>query len=635
MYLLTFIMGGWSVLAPSILQDSLTEREFSLDQVSVTATMHGTELRKIGRNVTVITAKQIEDAPVKSLDGILQYALNIDVRSRSPLGGQADISIRGGHYDQTLILVDGIKMNDPQTGHHSLNLPIPFSMIDRIEVLQGGASRVFGPSAFSGVIHIVTKKDKPTGLDVGLAGGQYGLRQLTGTAHVQTGHVAATISGETMQHDGYRPQTAFDRHALFGQSIWYGKGHSITLQGGTMGNNFEAANFYHPKFNQQYEEVSSSYAVGKWHWDVAPQVTSTVSGMWRVHRDMYDFDRFRVTNPKAVNHHRTDVLEFEWRGKWRQAHGSTAWGATFRREEVMSNRLGEEQTPRPIPGEYDVQFTRGKLRDNTGFFIEQNQTSAQWNLSIGTLLNYNTQFGWALYPGLDLTFLGWETQQVYLSANRSLRLPTFTELYLNTATVQGDPFLKPESAVSMEVGWKGESKGWRWITSIFYRNTQDAIDKVKRPTLLVPTMENIQHINMAGWEASLVKKWPSIPTQPTLTVAYAFLLADRREEGFQSFYTLNYLRNKSSIGLNTALTKQVSLDMWYTWKDRMGSYQWDAASPNLPYPDIHLIDLRGQYLRKKSRYFVDVNNLLNRIYQEHGFVFQPGRWISLGAQWSW
>lgn len=635
MNFLSLFIGGWAIGLSPAPQDSTTEREYSLQQVSVTASMHGVELRKIGRNVTVITAKQIEEAPVKSLDGILQYVLNVDVRSRSPLGGQADISIRGGHYDQTLILVDGIKMNDPQTGHHSLNLPIPFSMIERIEVLQGGASRVFGPSAFSGVIHIITKKDKPTGLDVGVAGGQFGLRQLTGTAHVQTTNIAATFSAEQMKHDGYRPQTAFNRHSLFGQSTWYGKGHTLTVQGGMMGNDFEAANFYHPKFNQQYEEVASSYAVGKWQWDLSPSVTSTFSGMWRVHRDMYDFNQFRITNPTAVNHHRTDVFEAEWRGKWRQTNGTTSWGASFRREEVLSNRLGDDRKPVPIPGEYVAQFTRGKVRDNTGFFIEQNQSSGRWNLSAGTLLNYNTQFGWALYPGLDITFLGWDTHQVYFSANRSLRLPTFTELYLNTATVRADPLLKPESASSFEIGWKGEMQGWRWITSVFYRNTQDAIDKVKRPELSVPTMENIQHINMAGFEASLVKRWTDLPTKPTVTMAYSYLVADRREEGFQSFYTLNFLRNKTSLGLNSVLSKHITLDLWYTWKDRMGSFQWDAASPNLPYPDVHLIDVRGQYVHKKSRYFVDVNNLLNRIYQEHGFVFQPGRWISLGAQWSW
>lgn len=636
MNLLSLFIGGLSAIyVPVTPKDSIPVREHSLDQVSVTASIQGTELRKIGRNVTVITAKQIEDAPVKSLDGILQYALNIDVRSRSPLGGQADISIRGGHYDQTLILVDGIKMNDPQTGHHSLNLPVPFSLIERIEVLQGGASRVFGPSAFSGVIHIITKKDKPTGLDLGLAGGQFGLQQMTGTAHVQTSKVGATLAAERMKHDGYRPQTAFNRQSILGQSTWYGQGHTLTVQGGWMGNDFEAANFYHPKFNQQYEEVSSTYAVGKWLWDISSNTSSTVSVMWREHRDMYDFDRYRFTNPSGVNHHQTDVWEAEWRGKWRQNKGSTAWGASFRREEVLSNRLGVERTPIPIPGEYVVQFTRGKQRDNSGFFLEQNQQLGQWNLSAGTLLNYNTQFGWAFYPGLDLTFLGWNDQQIYFSANRSLRLPTFTELYLNTSTVRADPNLKPESATSFEVGWKGQLKGIRWITSLFYRNTQDAIDKVKRPELTVPTMENIQHINMAGWEVSLTKKWPNWPGQPTLSILYAYLVADRREEGFQSFYTLNYLRNKASIGINTRIGKLLTLDVWYTWKDRMGNYQWDATSPLLRYPDVHLVDLRWQYARKKSRYFVDVNNALNQIYQEHGFVMQPGRWVSLGGQWSW
>jgi outer membrane cobalamin receptor len=145
----------FSILKFSFSQDSTA---FELSELSVTANIINTEIKNTGRNITVIDRKMIEGSPVKTLEGVLQYALNVDVRSRSAFGVQADISIRGGHYDQTLILVDGIKVNDPQTGHHSLNIPVPFSMIDRIEILQGGTSRVFGPSAFSGVINIITKK---------------------------------------------------------------------------------------------------------------------------------------------------------------------------------------------------------------------------------------------------------------------------------------------------------------------------------------------------------------------------------------------------------------------------------------------------------------------------------------------
>ncbi|MDQ1088276.1 TonB-dependent receptor [Siphonobacter sp. SORGH_AS_1065] len=174
-------------------QDST--KTVGLSEVTVTANLQSTDIRKTARNVTVITAQEIEKAPVKTLDGVLQYALNVDVRSRAPLGVQADVSIRGGNFDQTLILVDGVKMNDPQTGHHSLNLPFPLEMIEKIEILQGGASRVFGPSAFSGVINIITKKNQPSQVQIGAAGGQYGLYQLNTAVGVNHRKTDNTRSG--------------------------------------------------------------------------------------------------------------------------------------------------------------------------------------------------------------------------------------------------------------------------------------------------------------------------------------------------------------------------------------------------------------------------------------------------------
>lgn len=610
-----------------------------LSEVSVTANLQGVDLKKTGRNVTVITAKQIQEAPVKSLDGILQYALNVDVRSRSPLGGQADISIRGGHYDQTLILVDGIKMNDPQTGHHSLNLPVPFSSIERIEVLQGGASRVFGPSAFSGVIHIITKKEQPTSLQVQAVAGQYGLRQLQGTGHLQTQNQTSLFALEGITQDGYMPNTAFDKWSAFAQTTLFTQNHRFTLQGGAMGNKFEAANFYHPMFNRQYEEVASRYFTGKWVWDVTPAFQSQLSFMQRTHTDMYDFDAYRFTNPSAVNYHETEVSELDWKGKWRWNAGVTTIGAAYRVESVLSNRLGEAREPIPVPGHFQQVYSKGLQRDNYSFFLEHLKTWDKWTVVGGTLFNVNSQFENAFYPGIDISYRWNERLNIYSSVNRSLRLPTFTELYLNTSTVKADPLLKPEAATSMEIGAKWNTPQFSLITSVFYKKTTNAIDKVKRPELPVPTMENIDDINLGGFEMAATWKLTEVLSSdskwlPIVQMNYAYIFADRKEEGFQSFYTLNFLRNKASLGLTSQILPKWTVSAWFTWKDRMGSYQWNAASAPIPYEDVHLVDIRMQYMHKNTRLFADITNVLNQIYQEHGFVLQPGRWATLGVQWT-
>jgi iron complex outermembrane receptor protein len=622
-----------------VFQTSFSQDSTSIDmsELSVTANIINTEIKNVGRNITVIDRKMIENSPVKTLDGVLQYALNVDVRSRSAFGVQADISIRGGHYDQTLILVDGIKVNDPQTGHHSLNIPVPFSMIDRIEILQGGTSRVFGPSAFSGVINIITKKISENLVSANLGMGSYGSKN----AAINTGLIfkqnTASVSLEHLDSDGYIKNTAFKKQSISATlGRIYSKG-SLDLNFGAMANQFGASNFYHPKFYKQYEEVDSRLVNLSWKHKFGRKLSGILMINQRKHHDLYDFDDYLGSKKfSSVNFHITSVFDAEWKFKLDNNLGQTAFGAEYRIEKVLSNRLGDNLAePQVVDAELfpNVFYNKSKTRDNFSFFGEHQKRWNKFNLSAGTLANYNSQFGLAFYPGIDLSYFSSQNASFYASANRSLRYPTFTELYLNTSTVKADPNLKPEKAMSFEVGHKYQSKMYSSVFSVFYRKTTDAIDKVKRPELNVPTMENIDDINMFGIELSqqiLLDNY--VKFLKKLSFNYAFLKADRNEDGFQSFYTLNYLKQKFSAGLFLQPIKNSSLAIWYTHKNRAGNYQWDAVSPLLAYPKVNLLDIRLSQQIGKITLFVDANNVFDRTYFEHGFVQLPGRWITAGIK---
>jgi iron complex outermembrane receptor protein len=620
---------------PAFAQDSTAT---TLAEVTVTANFQQTDLRQTGRNVTVITARDIEQAPVKTLDGILQYALNVDVRTRGPLGVQADVSIRGGNFDQTLVLVDGVKFNDPQTGHHTLNLPLPVDLIEKIEVLQGGDSRVFGPSAFSGVINIITKKNLPSQARLGLVGGEHGLAQ----GQVALSHATRTthtlVAAEKLRSDGYAPNTGFSRHNLYGRTTLTANQTTLSLQGGWMDNRFGAANFYHPKFYNQYEAVQAQFAVAQVSHTVADRLFSTLTASWRRHFDQYDFDKYRLTKPAAVNYHRTDVWDVEWRNRWLNPLGVTSFGAEWRREGIVSNRLGDSLARRrevpDVPGQF---YSLGKDRDNVNFYAEHLARWGGLTVVAGTLVNVNSQFGTDWFPGLDAAYRLSDRLSVYGSLNRSLRYPTFTEMYLNSSTVVADPNLRPEKAWTYELGTKRFTAVAAATVAVFYRQTATAIDKIKRPDQAIPRMENLDNLGTVGVEASYTLRVARLLARDghwlqRLTVNYAYLRADRKQEGFQSFYTLNYLRHKLSVGANLRLANRLSLDAWYTFKQREGSYQWDAATPPQPYAAIHLVDARLTYALPAGRVFLDGTNLLNQAYYEHGFVAQPGRWLSAGLQ---
>ena len=605
-----------------------------LKELTVSANIVGTEIRSTGRNITSIPKSIIEAAPVKTLDGILQYAQNVDVRSRSSFGVQADISIRGGHYDQTLILVDGVKVNDPQTGHHSLNIPLNISQIEKIEVMQGGASRVYGPNAFSGVINIITKKIDRQSAQIGLMGGQHGLFGGNISAQTIKKGLGVRINGDYGQSGGYIANTQYNKYSLGLLISKVYKNGSLDLNSGLFSNHFGASNFYHPKFSRQYEEVGSGLFSVNWNHNFSNKVSGSFIGSYRMHHDMYDFDKYRDTTLKAfLNFHQTKVADIEYKLRYLGKNSKSAVGWAYRNEDVLSNRLGDIITDKVKIKNYEGLFyDKSKSRSNLSMLFEHQRKLKNATISAGTLLNYNTNFGYAWYPGLDIAMPISGKYSVYASSNRSLRYPTFTELYLNNSTVKADPKLKPEKAWTHEIGLKYFGKNTSGTISIFYKKMEDAIDKVKRPEISVPTMENIQNINMAGVDFSYKIKLASNPNQflQNLTFNYAYLIADRKEENFQSFYTLNFLRHKASVGVDLLPLKNTTMAIWYTFKKREGTYQWDNTRAPEFYKPVHLIDLRLKHQFKKHSLFFDINNLLNYKYYEFGFVEQPGIWASGG-----
>jgi vitamin B12 transporter len=612
--------------------------QIELNEVTVSANIQSTELRQAARNVSIITAKQIAASPVKTIDGILQYALNVDVRTRSPFGVQTDIGIRGGHFDQTLILIDGIKMNDPQTGHHSMNLPLPIQLIEKIEVLQGGASRVFGPSAFSGVINIITKKDADETLRVGVGTGQFGLRQVNAFVGSMLNKLQVQTSVDYLKSDGYGYNTSFDKKSIYGKMTLDLNKILLAFQAGGMANNFGASNFYHPKFNDQYEQIKSQFLITSLSFNPTEKWQINANYSLRKHNDMYDFNKYRYGNLDLINFHETLVSDAEMKSVLLSNFGKTSVGIEFRTEDILSNRLGNAlQTKVEVAGFFGSFYDKSMLRKTTSAFFEHQWKYKKWAVVGGTAYAYTTLFGGKWFPGVDISYESSKNTNLYASVNRSTRFPTFTELYLNTATVKADPLLKPETAWNYEVGQKLFLKNFSSVISVFYRSSETAIDKVKRPENAVPTMENIGDLHTFGFEFSgkLVSDFLRKIHINSLNVNYAYINANKEEDQFQSFYTLNFLRHKLSTGVEIKILPRINATIWYTVKKRAGTYQWDAQTLPQTYKTIHLVDTRLSYTKRHFLFFVDANNVLNHFYFEHGFVQQPARWISIGISVGW
>ncbi|MEW6701979.1 MAG: TonB-dependent receptor plug domain-containing protein, partial [Bacteroidota bacterium] len=219
-------------------------KEYKIDEVVVTASRIPMNYSKLLRTVSVINSFDIKKLPVNNIQDLLQHVGAVDLRARGVEGVQADAGIRGGTFEQTLILIDGVKIIDPQTGHNNLNLPISLDNVERIEVLKGEGSRMFGANAFSGAVNIITKKSKAPLLSFSALGGQNALFETNLFGTYPIGFTGNNFYFSKKKSDGYRYNTGFEiTNFSAGQNIFLEEG-IINFLFGYTDKKFGAYNFY-------------------------------------------------------------------------------------------------------------------------------------------------------------------------------------------------------------------------------------------------------------------------------------------------------------------------------------------------------------------------------------------------------
>jgi iron complex outermembrane receptor protein len=256
------------------------------------------------------------------------------------------------------------------------------------------------------------------------------------------------------------------------------------------------------------------------------------------------------------------------------------------------------------------------------------------------MINRNTQLGrkWQWYPGLDIGFKLSSATKLYASANKSLRLPTFTDLYYQSATNIGNPDLQPEEALSFETGLKYTG---HWLTShftLFKRWGENMIDWVRQPNETVWNARNLTKLNTSGVEFS-AKINPSAIFEKkffiqSLDLSYGYLTQDKESGTFISKYLLDYLKHKIDIKLTHSISKNLNASWLISYQDRNGTYtSWigNKYGNEMEYAPLWLVDSRINWNRNLVTLYLEVNNLLNTTYFDYGNVEQPGIWGKAGV----
>ena len=620
-----------------------TDRELTLDEVSVTGSRAPLTRAQAARMVTVLERADIQAAPVQSVNDLLKYVASVDVRQRGPIGAQTDISIRGGNYEQITILLNGINICDPQTGHNAFDFPVDISEIERIEVLEGPAGRVYGTSSLLGAINIVTRPRTTSSVSAHIEGGSYGYLSAGARANVASGKWNNQLSGSYSRSDGYQRNSAGGLNSDYsgGKAFYQGTYDddivSVSWHAGLSTKDFGSNTFYGAKWDDQFEHTLKTYTALQ---------AETKKGSFHLKPSIYwnhSYDRFELFRDAAekypFNYHRTDIFGVNLNGYFDWILGRTAVGAELRNEDLLSGNLGEPlDNPHHISGT-DRYYDHGINRTNISFVVEHNILLRRFTLSAGLVAVKNSWNGMNMkvYPGIDASYRIGDSFKIFANYNTSLRMPSVTELYYSVGGHVADKNLKPEEISSVEAGVKYADHGITTQASVYHNNWKNMIDWI-RYTADGPDAPwqsvNFTEVKATGFQAQLTLNFRQIvPTQRILksfNASYNYLFQDKDiDSSVESKYSLEYLRHKLVANLQLNIVSRLDLGINFRWQDRRGIYT-DFDGTVKEYSPYSVVDARLSWTAPKYKLYLEANNIFDKTYIDYGCVPQPGTWLIAG-----
>ena len=600
----------------------------NLDEVVIWASADE-PVNQVAKIITTITREEIGRLRPQSIQDLLSYAASVDIQTRGSHGVQADVSIRGGSFDQSAILLNGINISNPQTGHYSFDIPINISDIERIEILHSPSAIVYGASAFSGGINIITKKNIDNELSAKLEGGSYGLfaGEIGGAYRIK--NVDNRLSMGYKQSDGYIENSDYRIFNLLYGSRVNLKENKIDIQLGYNKKNYGANTFYSAAYPNQFDNTSSVLTSVK--GEFGSKLKFLPSIYWNRHYDRFEL----IKNSGKSNNHRSDVLGSNLNMQYHSKLGLTNFGLELRNESILSNVLGLMMSS-PI-GDY----TKKDNRLNLSYMLQHNIKYKGFTMAMGVLGFENTSFKQAfkLYPSLSVDYKINNNINVFSSYSQSSRLPTFTDLYYTTKTHIGNTDLKQEESESVELGSKYRNRYFLSYVSGFWLGGKNMIDWVKKNPDDKWESKNITQISKFGLEVGvklfLNEIISSLKYPTTLKIDYSRMHQEVIKNEYISNYALNYLRDKLTAQLYLPLYKdKLSATISFRYQKRMGEYlKYEDLKPTQKedYPAFTTMDISLNYNLKNLNIYCNMNNIFNTKYFDLGNVPQPGFWLIGGV----
>ena len=566
------------------------------------------------RTLQVISKKEITESPANNVAELLQQVAGIDIRRRGVSGMQADLYIRGGGFDQTLLLIDGIKVEDAQTGHHTMNMALPIEVIERIEIIKGSASRVYGQNAFSGAINIITSKVAENMVSVSLESGSYKQQNASVTISRKNEDQSVLFHYSNNSSDGHKYNTDYKNENYFLKNSFEIKGLPIDMISSFNERKFGANGFYaSPEAIDQYEETQASL-LGFSTKIISNNFIIKPKLYWKRNQDMYVYLR---DNPSVYrNLHITNKIGAELNGSYESNNGITGFGVDISSIKLSSNNLGgRKRTMVNLFLEHQMKFAENKIDVTPG-------VAFSYFSDVSTNQNYQNNFfrNFFMYPGIDIGYVLNDDVKLYSNIGYTYRVPTYTDLFYTSPTTIGNENLKPEKAFTKEIGLDYTKGNFNFIFTLYNRDASDVIDYVKNVESAPWEAFNIREINTKGYELGLTYNfYVASFLNHSIKIGYSNIKDDLKQTDFNfSRYSLNSLKNHLTTSYSFEIKKNLKSSIIYKYAERNFG------------EDYSVMDIKVSYTLKKYNLYITANNLFDTIYSETNLVEMPGRNILLG-----
>ncbi len=572
-FLLNFFFSGFSF------GEEIFEEAQVLKEVKVVAPAEVRSFERIGQEVKIIDSEIIKEWGFETYSGF-------ELRERGFFGVQSDLSIRGSNFEQSLIAFEGIRISDPQTGHHLMNLPFEKDILENLEILPGGASSIYGPGGFGGALNF-NLKPSTSGIKISGIYGSYDYKDIYFNLGFSTFFSPINIIFSQKNSSGFIWNRDFDIRVF----NFYTKDKEKIFFYGFQEKDFGARNFYTLKWDTEWETTKTHIFLAKkvfygFNWFFEPGI------LYRINYDTYILDR---RNPSFYkNIHKSQVFRVNLPFKTETKYMDCFIGIEYSYETLDSSRLGDHLRIEEAFYLWFYPKINSKIFPAFGIRYD-NFTKGE------DIFSYN----------LALAYLLKENLKIRTSFNYSYRIPSFTELYYWSPGIQGNPSLLSEKSYNFEIGFDRYKKNFDFSATLFYRKGEDIIDWILKDKIV--KAENLEKLDTIGFTIDTNYKKSSF----SFIFSYTYLnqISEKLET---ARYMGSYLRHNLILGFKVKLPYETSFSSKLNYQKR-----YKEQETYLIFCEL------SKKLFKNISFNIWVENLLDEEYEEVRGVKGIPQWIGI------